>query len=57
MFRNLTDNSLHFLGLDKEFDFEKEDKDQKFSKNEEDILDDSNIFKIPKYLERVIYFS
>jgi len=57
MFKNLTDNSLHFLGLDKEFDFMKEENDQTNCKIEVDNSDDSNIFKIPKYLERVIDFS
>lgn len=57
MFKSLTDKSLQFLGLEKEFDFEKEDNDEKECKIEEESSDDSNIFKIPKYLERVINCS
>lgn len=56
MFKNLTDKSLQFLGIEKEFDFEKEENGEKERKIEEDNIEDSNIFKIPKYLERVFNF-
>lgn len=57
MFKSLTEKSLQFLGIEREFDFEKEDNGEKENKIEEENSDDSNIFKIPKYLERVIIFS
>jgi hypothetical protein len=56
MLKSLSDKTLQFLGLEKEFDFEKEENNEKECKIEEDSFEDSNIFKIPKYLERVINF-
>jgi len=55
MLKHLTDKSLNFIGLEREFEFiNRFDDEISFTKQER--TDESNIFKVPKYLERVKYY-
>ena len=44
---------LNFLEIEKEFDFPKPSNRNIFNVTNDEETDDSNLFKVPKYLERV----
>jgi len=56
MFKNFTEKTLNFLGIEKDLEIKDVINSDKNVKIDEEICDDSNIFKIPKYLERVRIF-
>lgn len=55
MLKNYLERILIFLGIEKEFDFNKNNnnKSELNSNFEEESSDNSNLYKVPKYLERV----
>ncbi len=56
MLKSLTEKTLNFLGIEKDLEIKDVINSDKNVNMEEEVSDDSNIFKIPKYLERVNLF-
>ena len=56
MLKSLTEKTLNFLGIENDLEIKDVIISDKIVNMEEEVSDDSNIFKIPKYLERVNLF-
>ncbi len=53
MLMNIFNKLLKFIGLEKEFEFKKPYKEDRSYISDEENNFNSDIFKVPKYLERV----